>query len=265
MRVSNLINAALKPLGYQVRKCKSNPRLRAGRREYEFLDGVLEVSIERLGSLNIVQVGANDGKHEDPIFQFAARNPSTTKLLLIEPQPELAEQLALNYAFHPGATVSQSAISTAQDIILYRIAPSYWDKSRTSKGRPPHVKASGITSLSRDHVVNRAKRYLPDYRNRVDEVIEEIRLKACSLQTVLSQSGFGDEIDVLQVDAEGFDDDVIYASDISEFRPKLINFEVEHLTDKRREDLLNFLISEGYRVLRYKQSDSIAFRSGALK
>ena len=49
------------------------------------------------------------------------------------------------------------------------------------------------------------------------------------------------DADFLQIDAEGFDDEIIYNSSIKEFNFKVINFESKLLSDEKFSKLENFL------------------------
>lgn len=48
-------------------------------------------------------------------------------------------------------------------------------------------------------------------------------------------------VDVLQVDAEGFDDEVIYSSSIDRLKPKIIYLEITNTLKERRVKLMRFL------------------------
>ena len=68
------------------------------------------------------------------------------------------------------------------------------------------------------------------------------------------------DIDLLQVDAEGYDDEVIYNSKIDFFKPKYINFEYKNLTKEKLENLIQFLSKNSYECLIYKHNDCLAAR-----
>lgn len=69
-----------------------------------------------------------------------------------------------------------------------------------------------------------------------------------------------DSIDVLQIDAEGFDDQVIYASDIEKFLPPVINFEYGNLPPQRAKELSKYLAAHGY-VLSQHGIDGLAIHT----
>jgi hypothetical protein len=76
----------------------------------------------------------------------------------------------------------------------------------------------------------------------------------------LASHGLPAEIDVLQIDAEGYDDAVIHASTIGITKPKLIFFENYNIPQPRMESLSNYLSSENYRLYSLGR-DSLAVSS----
>ena len=51
--------------------------------------------------IGVVQIGANDGRINDPIFPFLTNHIDRTRALLIEPQSTVLPYLRSNYAKHP--------------------------------------------------------------------------------------------------------------------------------------------------------------------
>ena len=67
-------------------------------------------------------------------------------------------------------------------------------------------------------------------------------------------------IDVLQIDAEGYDDVVIYNSNLSYTRPKLIYFESHSMPKEKGKSLKKYLSKQRYRTYRV-WGDSLAVAS----
>lgn len=224
-----------------------------------FLDVLLQGYLAAKGRMNVVQVGANDGKINDPIYPFVMRNRAVTRILLIEPQPEIVPFLRQNYADHPDATVHQGAIGRGADLRLYRVKPALWPSYNPPymKDAPAYRVPSGFTSSSIAHVRRHAE---GNFRidAALDDCIEEIRVACTTLQALIAQRSWTTDIDVLQIDAEGADDEVVYASDTERLRPRLINYERRHLDEERRRALEAFLAGQGYAILHWSDSDSTA-------
>ena len=65
-------------------------------------------------------------------------------------------------------------------------------------------------------------------------------------------------IDLLQIDTEGYDDEVIYNSNLEFFKPKYINFEYHNLSENKFKNLIKFLNQKSYECIKYKQDDCLA-------
>ena len=58
----------------------------------------------------IIQIGANDGKVNDTIYEFVTSNPQTVRGILIEPVKDYFEELKINYKKCPNVTLLNMAI-----------------------------------------------------------------------------------------------------------------------------------------------------------
>jgi len=196
-----------------------------------------------------VQVGANDGRLNDPIHPFIQRHPDQTRLLLIEPQASVLPMLRETYADHPSATILQCAIGSPGISTLWTIKQSCWEDFHPGYAVlwPSYRAPTGLTSENRSHVESLvAKHYggeLP-----LDAVLDSFQIESRSLLDVLESSGFGFGVDLLQVDTEGSDDVVIMNSAIEQLRPALINFESAHLSEPRMTAVCEHLITIGYKI-----------------
>jgi FkbM family methyltransferase len=232
--------------------------------QLDFLETLLLGALVAEETLNIVQVGANDGSHSDPIHRFLMSHPHRTTALLIEPQPELIAYLTAAYADHPGASIYNGAIGSGDQLVLYRIRPELWDSFRVSylKGAPAYCAPSGLTSAHRAHVVAAAARHLKG-KIAAEDAVEEVRVPSAQLKPLLDERGFPAPIHLLQVDAEGADDQVLYACNIDALRPALINFESKHLDTARQAALETYLSRHGYTLHQWKRTDTLALRLGS--
>lgn len=243
-------------LGLEVRrKSKFAPPL-------NFLETILEGLIAGRDMLNVVQVGANDGAHNDPIHAFLMEHRQHTNALLIEPQPEIIPHLEAAYAEHPRVTLFNGAIGADQELILHRIRPALWGEFRATymRGAPAYRAPSGLTSADRGHVLQAARKYLHGTVD-AEDAVEAFAVPCRKLPQLLAETGFPTPIHLLQVDAEGADDEVIRACDVPGLRPAVINYESRHLPAARREALEALLTGEGYRLFHWHKSDTLAVRS----
>jgi hypothetical protein len=213
------------------------------------------------GSLRIVVVGANDGRINDPIYSFVEKFKDYTEVILIEPQEPLLPYLRANYRFHPRVKFIDRAIGPPGSLTLYCIAESVWPKLCVPYARdwPAYRAPTGVTSGDRSHVERWLRKYGPKGVS-VDAMIAKVTVESAPLPQVLESSEAGGAVDVLQVDAEGMDDVVIYNCGIDQINPCIIHFEGENLSSKRLTDLISFLENRGY-ILGFSGRDVIAVRS----
>ena len=221
--------------------------------------------LKRRGTLNIVQVGANDGEINDPIYKFVIENKDVTRILLIEPQPELIPFLKDNYKEHSHAYIFNGAIGPTEFLSLHRVRPSLWESfiPRYLKEAPTYRVPSGFASASRqfvlDHAAGNFRVNLP-----LEECVEEILVPCRVLKNLVSTFPFVSNINLLQIDTEGFDDVTIGSCNIDILKPSIINFEFMHLGAERLSRLLTYLNESGYMIFRWNENDMMAVRQRLL-
>jgi FkbM family methyltransferase len=189
-----------------------------------------EIVIENLnykkdGKVKFVQVGAYDGVFNDPINYAIKANK--WKGLLVEPQPVPFKKLCCQY---PGKNMlfENSAISEENGFVEMQLC-----------GGESETNIVGRSWLSR----------------------RKIKVPAITFKSLIRKHDFGTDIDLLQIDAEGFDDKIIYqALDVCE--PEVIHFEA-FLSVNRTRNLYNFLYSKKYFVYHgiSNPCDSIAMKA----
>jgi len=213
---------------------------------------ILTVATRRL---NIVVVGANDGKTNDPVYGFAMDRPDATSVLLIEPNEPLLPYLRANYSSHPSHQIANCAIGEEGTLILYAVKQEQWERFQPAyaRGWPPYRAATGITSAVKSHLEEALARENLDPESAIDL----LEVPAKELKTLLMELMWPAPIDVLQVDAEGCDDEVIYSCNLSYTRPKLILFENSWMPRERGKSLEEYLSRQRYRTYRMG-GDSLA-------
>jgi FkbM family methyltransferase len=254
------IRRVIQALGYDIRRRGPAPPAAPLSRPFE---AALLALLAMTDRLRIVQVGANDGVINDPLHDFLRRFPERTEVTLIEPQRALIPYLEANYAFHPARRIFNGAVGPAGVLCLHSITPQAWDKIDAPYARdwPAYRAPTGVTSTDRDHVI----RWLRTYgRPGLDVEAAVVREEAPSLPLpdLLDRLSVGRRIDVLQVDAEGFDDEVIFHAAIEETQPRLINFEMANLPAPRFQALTQHLQANGFTISE-QGGDCLAVRTGA--
>lgn len=68
------------------------------------------------------------------------------------------------------------------------------------------------------------------------------------------------EVQLLQVDAEGMDDKVVFSCFESDIYPNIINIESKHLSEDRQQKYDQKLQKEGYKIYNYTNNEKLAMK-----
>ncbi len=202
------------------------------------LDLIMDtLSISR--KLNIVQIGANDGKTGDPIYKKNLKYGN--KLLLIEPQRQFRAELLRNYSDFKGELyIEHVAIGDSTEKLKFHILKEeYWEEYKKKVGKLPNSAFSLIKSQVEKIMSSR----LGIDISKIDEYMTTLDIDILPLKNLLEKYNFGD-IDVLQIDAEGYDFQII--NSLGDIKPKIINFESFLLTPEEWVSFKSFCEDKGY-------------------
>lgn len=213
--MKQLIRRILKRSGIEIRRSAH---------DYSALpyNQCLQTLLSCLESLHVVEIGANDGRIGDPLFDFVAANSSRVSIMLIEPQEALIPHLKQNYSFHTRKTVVAGAVGPKGPLDLYSVSAEVWNVLDLpyARGWPPYRAPTGVTSVDRGYVREWLSKHLRADMNP-DRAIVKTTVHSEPLPEILAENQWPTTIDVLQVDAEGFDDEAIYNSGIAQIEPRL--------------------------------------------
>jgi FkbM family methyltransferase len=211
---------------------------------------------------DIIQVGANDGKYNDPIYEFVKRNQNYTNIILVEPQKELIPHLRENYSYHPSFKILNKAIGKKEtELELYKIDSNYWHKINVDYGEgwPDYRIPTGVTTSNKDQLLEWVSKYVQTDQDPID-VINKYTVDVINPRIILESSNMN-EVCLLQVDTEGMDDEIIYSFLDENIFPKIINMESKHLSSDDMNHCQGVLENSGYDVYEYTSSEMIALRS----
>lgn len=196
---------------------------------------VLEALDATVRDVAFVQVGSNDGDHDDPLRPFTMAGQ--WRGVLVEPVPYLFDRLRNNYRHRPGIVPVNAAIGpydgTAEFFAVVQEEcddelPEWYDQ---------------IGSFSKEHILKHA-----DYIPGLEERIVGLKVRTLTFDTLCKEYGIT-RIDVLHVDAEGYDFEIIKALDFDRQRPTLLMYEYKHLSDNDRAACRQVLEGAGYDML----------------
>ena len=185
-------------------------------------DIILEWLLSMLGVSmpTYLDIGANHPIALSNTFRFYLAGASG---LLVEPNPVLCEQLA---KYRPRDVRLNVAIG----------------EESGSKADFYVMNFDALSTLSRESAENA-------YRSHTGAKIEKIiQVPVFTINDVLAQYFSKVRLDVLSLDAEGYDMQILTAMDFQQYRPRTII--VETIIDNKRKntELINLILSKGYNI-----------------
>ena len=161
-------------------------------------------------TLSFVQIGANDGIMNDPIYQFNVANKDVVSGFVLEPLPDIFEKLVENYKCCQNIKPVNLAIhSTQSEMILHRVKPERASEVPTF--------ARGVASFNGDHWKKTTLVPSADF-------MEQVKVKCVSFSQFIKINSIN-KIDLLLLDTEGYDYEILLSIDFSIVKPKIIRFE----------------------------------------
>lgn len=188
------------------------------------------------GKLSFVQVGAFDGTSEDDLTRLLPLGQ--VEGVLVEPQPEPFEELKTRFAAEDRLHLVNAAIDAErgeQDFFRPR-----WGASRLASFDRDNLLRHGVAAAD---IVSSPVRCLP-----LDELLAEMGLE---------------QLDVLQIDAEGHDLAVLATVDLDRWKPSVIRLEYLHTDPVELDRCIAQLAEQGYQFL-VQCRDLVAVRAGSV-
>lgn len=172
--------------------------------------------------LTFMQIGAFDGALDDDLRELI----ETHKLqgVLIEPQPVAFARLQKTYRNQPQVKLLQAAIA---------------EQEGTRDLYCKRGEASMVASFDREHL----RRH-----NVADHEIVTQQVACHTVESALRAVGMT-HVDLLQIDAEGYDWPIIRSIDFARLRPRILRFEYRHMSAADADTCLALLANHGYRFV----------------
>jgi len=223
----------------------------------DFFDGILYFVLAQTNDpLKIVQVGANDGKSNDPLFDFLC-DIKNVRVLMVEPHPFAFEKLKQLYSEDSRIKLINKAVGEKPGTLeLYCLNERYGKLANASK-----EKMTRLTTTRKDIQVKRINRKLKLPVDEAESLIDCFEIECEPLSNILKVNGFCDP-DVILVDAEGYDDIIVRQLDLNYNKPMVINYEVWHLDSYAYTSLGYKLDDAGYMRIKHgkRGKDECAIR-----
>lgn len=199
---------------------------------------------KRQRDIVFVEIGANDGKTNDPLHYFVKKY--RWKGIAVEPVPEIFEKLRRTYQNDDNIIPVCAALADRNgSATFYQVEPG--------PGVPESC--SFLGSFSRDTLLLHTHRFPEIHQHVIEQMVPTI-----TFDTLVEQSGFK-RIDVIMIDTEGYDYEVLKQIDFRRFRPILVIYEQIHLTDAEKSESKRLLESFGYKVHNSYNMNFVAVRT----
>lgn len=218
------------------------------RKFYKPREGSLSELIDNFSRKNkevvFVQVGANDGFFNDPLYKFIKRD--NWRGVLLEPQHYVFNTFLKH--LHKGNdnihTLNAALDRVDQTRTIYKIA---FSKSRWATGLTSFKKEVLEESIDSGHVARCAKRYGEPLPEKREDFIAEEKINCISVDTLIDKYKL-EPLHWLQIDTEGYDFEIIKMFQIEKTKPTVIVFENSHLSVEDKDACEALLRTNGYRT-----------------
>jgi len=252
-RIESFVQDSFRKIGIDVRYVDEN--------NSDLYNNCLLGAVSVKKPVNIIQIGANDAKYNDPIFDFVKEHKDYTNILLVEPLEEIIPHLESNYADHPSSEIFNKAVSwdDSSEVRLYRIKREYWSEIDVGYGKdwPDYRVPTGVTTTNKSQLVQWVSKNIQSDLNP-NQIIESYDVSAIRPKSILSKSELINSVDLLQVDAEGIDDEIVYSFFNDGIYLNIINIENKHLNSQSQKVYNKKVSDEGYRLYEYGVTDKLA-------
>lgn len=217
------LRRASNTVGYDLR-----PILTTKTPAIDILDLAVRDLMARQSDVTFLQIGAHDGLRNDPISYYIRKY--RWHGLLVEPQPAVFAKLKENYQNVPGLIFENVAIAPQEGTLrLYCF-----------KNASPNEYATMLASAKRHHLSLNG--------DQVRGEIAAIDVPARTTSSLLEKHGL-QNLDVLQIDTEGYDFTILKSFDFRIAKPQIIHFENNFLNSRERNEALSLLGAEGYATM----------------
>ena len=217
--------SALAPLARRLRLRVNQPSARDKRSQF------IDEFARCYPAAFFIQVGSNDGLKLDPLRpHILARQWAG---IMIEPIPYVFEQLEAQYKGHSRIVLENVAITDHDGT-----AELYYLPESTDQSLPDWYDA--LATFRKDVLLKHAE-FIPDIAQR----ISSIQVPCLTFESICAKHSVGN-IDLVQIDTEGYDAEVIKLIDFDHHSPTLIMFEHMHLTPPDRNACIARLRRHGY-------------------
>lgn len=258
--LKTLARGILRCMGYEIRRITPHSTLAPEITGLQFEDFLLLflLGCER-SALFFVQIGAHDGARNDGIFECVRQLQLPG--LLVEPQREPFLALLENYRDCPNLIFENVAVShQTGSQLLHTIRPEldFLQYANQSASFDINQIKTQLRSHMKAGMPSEVRRRMHELGIGPDNCIEARMVPTSTFDDLLQKHKIS-SYSFLQIDAEGFDYEILQLANIPKYRPHLINYEHSHLRPSVQVASWKYLRSLGYRLFTHGE-DTTAFQ-----
>jgi FkbM family methyltransferase len=220
-----------------------------------------------------VNVGANDGVMNDPIYPFIQKYG--WRGIAVEPVPHVFAQLSANYRdlsqvileqvavaetprpfwfVKPGSGSEEYAVQQVGSLREEYVYEALREMRKVPNAGPAYA---GVSPA----VAHDADTSGPIISDGVERFVERLDVECITFNDLMERHGV-DHIDFLNIDAEGCDFEIFRSIDFERFRPEVLCIEVAALSETETADLNALLDAQDYIYLQHLGVFSHVYGSG---
>jgi len=192
------------------------------------------------GQVNFIQIGASDGLRWDPFRRFIIDNKWSG--VFVEPLPNVFDILVSNYAYVKNQNLRFVNAAISIDDSEYIDIWSYSEDFCNSLPLEERLCYLRKSSLDKRHVELSLAGL-----EEIASIIKCYRVECISINSLIKEYTADNQVDLILIDAEGFDDKIVETIDFELTQPKAILFE-SHNLGERKERIRSFLEGNSYAV-----------------
>jgi FkbM family methyltransferase len=205
---------------------------------------ILQAFAETYPRAVFIEIGANDGVQEDHLRPFVISFPWTG--VMVEPVPWVFEHLRNNYREQQGVAFENAAIANADGRAPFYYVPPAEDRPIWSDamGSLSRVVVEETIAAAREFAARGLGVHLPDLKSS----IVRTEVPSLTFESLCRKHGIR-ELDLLLIDAQGYDYEIIKGIDFERHRPRLLIYESILFSGDEREETTAYLEGLGYEMM----------------
>ncbi|HET7512520.1 MAG TPA: FkbM family methyltransferase [Chthoniobacterales bacterium] len=220
-------------------------QLRSGLFDRHHTEALLSDFARAVPDAVFLQIGANDGFTGDPLYPLIANSETRWQGVLVEPVAHLFAELSRLHASRPNLRLERAAITERDGTtVIHRLTSTPADSLWLDQ----------IPSLDRDLLKKGATQFEQSARAIIEEEVPSLTVATLLQRHAISR------LDLLVIDAEGWDWRILRQFDLKRVQPKLVLYEHQHLSASERAEAHQFLSEVGYGWAETKEGDTLAWR-----